>query len=94
MVLVGEDTDILILLLHHAHMDDKSYTSDMRKQNAWKYNYGVLKCQRKSWDHLFAPSCCLSMLLQTVIQLPDFMALERKLHFPISNAKIFYAGPS
>ena len=48
-VVVGEDTDLLILLLHHANMDSKElYFRSESKQNAKKYDCGILKRQRKS----------------------------------------------
>ena len=48
-VLVGEDTDLLVLLLYHAHMDGRSCTSNLnRNKMLEKYDYGILKCQRNS----------------------------------------------
>ena len=51
LVVVGEDTDLLILLLHHANMDSKELY--FRPEPKQKYDCGILKHQKKIWDPVF-----------------------------------------
>ncbi len=78
-VVVGEDTDLKILLLHRTTKE--LYFRPEPKQNAKKVN---IKSSKKSWDPVFALSCCSSMQLLAVIPLLGCMALAR--HFLKSSA--------
>ncbi len=61
-VVVGKDTNLLILLLYHADMDgNELYFRPELKQNAKSIRVRNIKTSKESLNRVFIPNCCLSM---------------------------------
>ena len=68
-VVVGEDTDLLILLLHHAKQDQKSiYLSPQQKQSAMK--------KARVWDIKFCQRVLGSETCQSILFLHAFLGCD------------------
>ncbi len=86
-VVVGEDTDLLILLLYHADMDgNELYFRPELKQNAKSIRVWNIETSKESLDRVFIPNCCLSMQLLVATLLLGCMGSASLLHFLKSNA--------
>ena len=80
IVVVGKDTDLLMLLIHGVQLSDHSvfFTSDEKsKQHEC---FGMLNMQRKYWEKKSAMQFCQYMPYSDVTQLQGCFQLENKLH--------------
>ncbi len=81
-VLVGEDTNLLVLLLYHAALNSKElYFRPEPKSNARKVRLWNIKKSKENLGLSICSKLLLFMQLQDVIQYQDCMVLERLLHF-------------
>jgi hypothetical protein len=76
-VVVWEDTDLFILLLHHAKADDNNiyFTSEPKNGKSRKvWNVNIIK---KHSGKLFAIEYCFAMLYLVATRRQDFLELEK-----------------
>ena len=72
--LVGDDTDLLVLLCFHVEQDSSNQRSGPEQRRA--HDVGTSKMCKECWDVQFATICCLLMPYSAVIQLLGYSAWE------------------
>ena len=79
-VVVGKDTDLLMLLIHGVQLSDHSIFLSSDEKSKTARNFGMLNMQRKYWEKKSAMKFCRYMLHSDVTQHQGCFQLENKLH--------------